>query len=444
MEQADFILSEYGKSSSVPSPVNRMMAAFAADFRSDTDINLGVGYVNEGTIPRELILEALQEVLGCPEKYKQALNYGGPHGSSNLINSIRKLHSENKSWGLTEKILDSKEIIIGPSGATSLLEGIAHVLKPGIVITPDPMYYIYCNYLERMGFEVLTVPEDAQGIRTDLVQEKLEKLAARKQSLSFFYIVTVNNPTGSILSDERRAELVRIVAELSQGLGRKIPLVFDKAYEDLIHDPTVKPPRSSLTYDTQGLAFELGTLSKILSPALRIGYMIGSDSEFMRALVQKTSDVGFSAPLITQEIASYMLDHHISRQINYVNHGYRKKATSVQQWLDEQLGNYLQDCSGGKAGFYFYLTFSDTLTTEDSPFFHYLARTTGNPAIDGPPDNKHPRVIYVPGEFCVHPQGDLVEKGKRQLRLSYGFEDLERIEKAVVLMRQAAQYAASS
>ena len=49
--------------------------------------------------------------------------------------------------------------------------------------------------------------------------------------------------------------------------------------------------------------------------------------------------------------------------------------------------------------------------------------------------------MYIPGEYCVHPRGDLAERGKRQLRLSYGFEDVPAIQRALGLMREAAEFA---
>jgi 2-aminoadipate transaminase len=441
MQLLDFFLSDYGKASSRPSPVNRMMASFAADFRDGVDINLGVGYVNESTIPYDLILEAVQQVLVQPGKYRVPFNYGGPEGSANLIASIRNYYLQNRIGGMTAGLLDRLRIIIGPSGATSLLEGAAHVLRRGIVVTSDPMYYIYCNCLERLGFDVLAVAEDNDGMQPDLLQEKLSALGSRKNEISFFYVVTVNNPTGSILSNKRRQAIVAIAEDLSHELGRKIPVIFDKAYEDLVHDATVEDLHSPLLFDRLGQVFEVGTLSKILSPALRIGYMTGPAGPFLDAMVQKTSDVGFSAPLISQEAASYLLDHHVGRQVEKVRQGYREKATAVRSWIDEELGHYFSKCCGGRAGFYFYVTFKDIETAEGSAFYRFLARTTGDPAIDGQPDNKNPRVIYVPGEFCVHPHGDLVEAGRRQLRLSFGFEELSRMRQAIVYMRQAADYA---
>lgn len=437
----DFELSEYGRASSVPSPVSRMMAAFAADFRDDLDINLGVGYVNENTIPRRQIHTALGEVLAHPQQYRAALNYGGPAGSANLIGSIRRFHLEHRIGGLSEEVLDRQRIIIGPNGATSLLEGIAHVMRPGIVVTCDPMYYIYCNFLERLGFEIVTVPEDDDGLDIDRLEARLRELGQRRRAIRFFYVVTVNNPTCSILSNPRRRRLVEIATRLSREAGHKVPVFFDKAYESLIHDPAVQRPASGLLWDELGIVYELGTLSKILAPALRIGYLIGPPGPLVEAIVQKTSDAGFSAPLVTQEIASWLLDHHVAQQIDRVNAGYREKAAKTREWIDRRLGARLAECRGGRASFYFYLTFQRIETHETSPFFRFLSRTTGRSDVDGPAGARHARVVYIPGEFCVHPRGPMVEAGRRQLRLSYGFEELPRIERALELMQEAAAYA---
>lgn len=440
MKIRDVLLSEYGRASSIPSPVNRLMTDFAIGFRDGRDINLGVGYVNEQTIPHQQIQLACERVLAQPKKYRASLNYGGAQGSPNLIESLRRFHIENRIGGITEQTLNSRDIVIGANGATSLLESITHLLPPGIVVTADPMYYIYCNDLERKGFSVIAIPEDDEGLDTELLKSKLAAFGDKREAIRFFYVVTVNNPTCTILSNNRKRELVDIVTRLSHEIGRKIPLFFDNAYSDLVHDSSVEPLESALCYDTLGIVYEVGTLSKILAPGLRIGYLIGSKGRFLDSIIQRTSDIGFSAPLINQEIASYLLDHSIEAQIEKVNSGYQQKAKQVKIWIAELLGDNLQECRGGSAGFYFYLTLANVATGSTSDFFKFLTRTTGWEDVDGPSDSQHPKVIYIPGEHCVHPNGDMVEVGKQQLRISYGFEELPQIHAALKYMKSAIAY----
>ena len=437
----DLRLSAYGRASSRPSPVNRMMAAFAADFRDGVDINLGVGYVNEKTIPAGHIAEALQVVAGDPLKYRQAFNYGGPEGSASLISSIRHFISSARIGGLDEKAVDRNRLIIGPCGATSLLEGLTEVFEPGIVVTSDPMYYIYSDALERKGFEVLAVPEDAEGIDPGILARKLQALGESSRRIAFFYVVTVNNPSCTILSNARRRALLDVAVRLSRGERRRIPIFFDLAYELLLHDPGAEPFVSVLPEDEMGVAYEIGTLSKVLAPALRIGYLLGPDGPLMDAMVQRTSDAGFSAPLFVQEMAGYLLDCHAPEQMRAVNAGYREKAVAVRAAVDRSLGGFLAECRGGSAGFYYYLTFKQVETHPESRLFRRLTRTTGDPAWDGPRHTLGPRVIYIPGVYCVHPHGDLAARGKRQLRLSYGFEETPRIVEALDLMRAAIESA---
>lgn len=436
----EYRLSKYGHAAIVPSPVNRMMASFAHDFRDGIDINLGVGYVNEKTIPDVRLLEAMKEVVARPDYYRQAFNYGGPQGSPNLIRAIKRFLDANKIGQMDQQILSSCDLVVGASGATSILEALADIFEPGIVITADPMYYIYCNFLERKGFRVVTVPEDEEGLSVDLLEEQLQALGEEVATLAFFYIVTVNNPTGVILSNPRKKMLIELALRWSHKVGYKIPIFFDQAYEWLIHDPEVEKPVSGLRMDTRGLVYEVGTLSKIIAPALRIGFILGPPGPIMGSIVQKTSDVGFSAPLLTQEMAACFLENYITEQLYFVNSGYRAKALQVHSAIVSILGPWLEDVRGGKAGFYFYITFKTVSTDTHSPFFKFLSRTTGDNTIDRTGDRLNPRVVYLPGEFCVHPHGKSASEAKRQLRLSYGYENTEAIIRALEWMRQALEY----
>jgi len=126
-----------------------------------------------------------------------------------------------------------------------------------------------------------------------------------------------------------------------------------------------------------------------------------------------------------------------------VNEAYHRKSIIMRKGIEESLMPFVEELRGGSAGFYYYLTFKDIETNSGSPFFKFLTRTTGNSIIDGAVTDRLPRVIYIPGEFCVHQQGDLTERGKRQLRISYGFEDTPRILRALDLMLQGVEYAHS-
>ncbi len=428
----NYSFSALAQASLTPSAINELTAGFAEDFREGVDINLGVGYVNDRTIPFEAIQKAYAEIVARPERYRNALNYGGAEGSPNLRRSIREYYLKNGIGQLNAQHFQGRRILIGANGATSLLDALSDVLQPGVVITADPYYYIYTETLERKGFRILAIPEDEQGLDVDLLEEAVQTLDPR--TISFFYLVTVNNPSTVILSDARRKSLVALAESLSCQTGVKIPVVFDKAYEDIIHNPELAQPVSGLRYDTLGLVLEVGTLSKILAPALRIGYALVPDDQLADALVQRTSDIGFSSSLINQEIAGWLLDHHILVQKEKVNRGYRDKALYIQNLFRRYLSNYLESYTGGEAGFYFYLTLNQVRTDKGSPFFQFLTRTTGDPSADGCPEKK-PRLVYIPGSICSRSP-----KSLHQLRLSYGFEEDEVFERAVQLIAEACEY----
>jgi 2-aminoadipate transaminase len=423
----DMHLSAYGAASTRPSPVNRMMAAFTSTFRDGIDINLGVGFVNEQTIPVALLERAMHSVAADSVTYRQAFNYGSSIGAANLIAAIRRFLLRTRLGRLDAATLDRNRLIIGPCGATSVLDALAEILKPGIVVTSDPMYYIYADALERKGFEVLAVPEDAEGIDPLALHRKLHELGSRTRDISFFYVVTVNNPSCTILSNARRLALYNTAGSLSDRQGRPIPIFFDLAYEWLLHDPQIEPFESVLPQDDLAIAYEIGTLSKVIAPALRIGYLLGPDGPFLQAMIQRTSDTGFSAPPFVQEMAACLLDDGIEEQLRAVNAGYRAKALAVRDAIAEHLGPFVAECRGGSAGFYFYLTMNGVETHPASSFFRSLTEA---------PDGR-PRIVYIPGEYCVHPRGDLAAIGRRQLRLSYGFESAATVVRALALMRDA-------
>ena len=436
--------SSYGFYSSQPSPVSQMMSEFAKDFRPDVDINLGVGYVNEDTIPYDEFAEIASVLAKKDTRPSHLLNYGGPEGSIQLIEAIKWFYQELWKNNRMEDIpdFDERRIVIGVSGATSILTGLANILRKGIVITTDPVYYIYTSTLERYGFEIAPVQEEVEGPDIHILIEVLETHLKQGNHVSFCYFVTVNNPTCTVISNRRRREIVESIQNLSRKYNVYIPIIFDLAYEWLIHNPELEKPISPSIYDNDGSVYEIGTLSKVFAPSLRVGFIIGpQNSLLLNGLVQWNSDVGFSAPLVTQEISAQLITKYGLKQYNSVNEGYKEKGTLFKKQFIEEMENHIASISGGDAGFYLYLTFNGINTERGSSFFNMLSRKTGDKDWDwyDGENTMKPRVIYLPGVYCVHPKGNLAEKGKYQLRVSYGYENIDNLIKSVDIFSQAVK-----
>lgn len=417
------------------------MAQFDRDFRDGVDINLGVGFVNEGSLPGAELADCLGRVLADGLRYRQPLNYGDPTGTAALHGAIRRYLLRNRVGGLDEAALSGLDMVVGCSGATSLLAGLCRVFSPGLVVTSDPTYYIYADVLARSGFRLLSIPEDGSGLLTDRLEARLEALGESVEDLRFFYVVTVGNPTSTVLSNARRSALLRIARRVSQRMGRAVPVILDRAYEELVHGERAEPIRSSLL-EYADLAVEVGTLAKIVAPALRIGYALGRAGPLLRSLVQYTSDAGFHAPIVNQMMAAEFLDRYADGHIAKVKAAYRQRSEQTRRAIETHLGPWLEDLRGGEAGFYFYLTLRGVETHEQSRFFAWLGRRTGDAGVDGPAACPGPRVVYLPGEHFVDPGGELLAAGRRQLRISYGYEAPEAIVRGIGLMGEAAAWAA--
>jgi DNA-binding transcriptional MocR family regulator len=432
--------STYGETLNDKAPVSHLMASFARDFRPKIDINIGVGFVNEETLPYEAVAEATQKVLTSPNEFRSTLNYGDPAGTIQLRQAIQDMLIDD-ALPEDKAIIRSKKVLIGTNGATSILEGLAQSFDPGIVIMVDPVYYIYSYFLERKGYDIIGLPEDAHGMVPEMLNEVLHSERIDPKRLRFIYVVSVSNPTSTILADYRRHQIVDIVNRFCEKHGLYIPLIFDQAYTGLIHDPQVEQQGSSFRNDRNQIVFEVGTLSKILAPALRIGYIVGNPGILINMLEERNTDVGFSASPLNQQISSVLLREYLHTQRSSVLNGYHLRSVRVRKAIDAQLGPWLKEVRGGQAGFYFYLTFTSTDTHTNSDFYRYLSRNTGNPTNDGSDSDKKVRLAYIPGEFCVLKNGFLKEEGSRSLRFSYGFESVQKLEQAVQLIREALEYA---
>lgn len=182
--------------------------------------------------------------------------------------------------------------------------------------------------LYERGVNVIGVPLDEGGMRIDALAETLEQLKRAGTQVKYIYTIpTVQNPTSSIMSEPRRRDLLRLA-------GEHRTLIFeDECYADLVWGAERPPAIRAL--DEDGRVVHIGSFSKSIAPALRVGYVVADWPVMSRLLACKT-DAGSGAveQMMLAEFCAANFDAHLAE----LNRRLQRKAEVLADALDQHFG----------------------------------------------------------------------------------------------------------
>jgi 2-aminoadipate transaminase len=300
-------------------------------------------------LPVEGLIEAVDAVLR--REGRTLATYGlahGPQGYGPLREFIvAKLKRD-------AGIVCAADDILIVSGSLQALDLVNQTLlaRGDTVIVEQETYQGSLNRLTRLGVNVIGIPLDHEGMRMDALAAALADLKRRGITPKYIYTIpTVQNPTGTILPEPRRAELLR----LSEQYG--VPVFEDDCYADLIWDGK-RPPAIHAMSKTGGV-IHIGSFSKSIAPALRVGYIVAPWQMLSRMLALKT-DAGSGA--LEQMVLAEYCEPHFATHVPRLTRGLRAKLDTLMEALNEQFGT-AAEFDDPKGGIFLWVKLPDQVDT---------------------------------------------------------------------------------
>ena len=304
-------------------------------------------------VPVEALRKAMNDVL--EREGKDLATYGlasGPQGYRRLREFLA--HKLKRSAGIA-CIAEDILITSGSLQALDLVNGI-FLARGDTAIIEQECYQGSINRLARLGANIVGIPLDRDGMRMDALAAALADLKRRGVRAKYIYTIpTVQNPTGTILSEPRRHELLRLAGEYG------VPIFEDDCYADLIWDGK-RPP--ALYAMSQGVTpdvgvVHIGSFSKSIAPALRVGYIVAEWTLLSRMLAIKT-DAGSGA--LEQMALGEYCPAHFDSHVPELTRGLRAKLDTMMDALNEHFGT-AAEFDEPKGGIFLWVKLPDQVDT---------------------------------------------------------------------------------
>jgi 2-aminoadipate transaminase len=231
--------------------------------------------------------------------------------------------------------------ILITSGSLQALDLInATLLQRGdTVIIEEDCYQGSINRLTRLGVTVIGIPLDRDGMRMDALSNALDDLQRNGVRAKYIYTIpTVQNPTATIMPVERRQQMLQLSAQ------HGVPLFEDDCYADLTWSGE-RPPAIYALSDHGGV-IHIGSFSKSIAPALRVGFIVAPWELMSRTLALKTD--GGSGALEQMVLAEYCTAN-FSKHVPALRRALRAKLGTLTEALQQHFGPAAQfeDAAGG-------------------------------------------------------------------------------------------------
>ncbi len=352
-------------------------------------IRTGTGEPGPDLLPTERVRRILADTSDEP-----FLGYEEPKGSLRLREQIVQ-------YAAQQGISCSPESILIVSGALQALQLIAVGLlqRPSCIVAETPSYIQSVRVFQSAGIGVHAVQMDEHGIQINHLQQQI----AEHHPGLLYTIPTFHNPTGTILSSERRAELLELSSSLS------LPLIEDDVYRELWLDEEPPPPLKS--QDRQGNILYLGSLSKMMSPGIRVGWIIAPVPVIDRlADIKMQTDYGSSG--LSQYVAArWLADGHQEQHQIWVRQQLRTRRARLLAALDQYFGDIAQ-WNVPAGGFYIWLRLPTNVNV------HRLF------------------TLALREQILIHPGYMYDRQASHHIRLSYSYADMKQLEQSIYRLRQ--------
>ncbi|ASK60483.1 PLP-dependent aminotransferase family protein [Bacillus amyloliquefaciens] len=346
--------------------------------------------LSKGELSHEIFpLAAMKKMMGKVSQNIEAFGYEEPKGYLPLREAL-------SGYLRTIGIQASSSSILIVSGALQALQLISMgLLQRGSTVYLDQPSYLYSLHVfQSAGMKLTGVPMDNDG----LLPEHIHMARGERGRAILYTNPCFHNPTGILMSKKRREEI------LAASENAQLPIIEDDIYRELWIDEI--PPDPIKTIDKNGHVLYIGSLSKTLSPGLRIGWIVGPEPVIERLSdIKMQTDYG-SSSLSQRVAAEWFTSGEYQQHLEQVRSQLKVRRQLVMSLLETNLKN-VAAWNMPKGGFFVWVKILPSLSMK---LLYTKALTKG--------------ILLNLGSIYAQEKGNYI-------RLSYAYASLEDLQKGI-------------